>query len=332
MKKAIDISAYQTNVDYTKVKNDGIEMAILRVGYTGYGVGKSKNKDSMFETHYKGFKNVGIPVGVYWYSCAYTEEEAIIEANKVLEYVKGKQIELPIFIDVEDEHNINASGCARENQVTIGKEKLTKVVEAFCKEIEKNGYYVGIYASTYWLNTRLDMNILEKYDIWVAHWWVSKPTYNGKYGVWQYSSTGRVNGINGNVDLDYVYKDYPTLIKNNKLNHLDNNIIENTDTEITYEVVRGDTLSDIAMKFNTNYKLIAEYNHISNPNLIHVGQILKIPRVVSPKATYYIVRKGDTLSDIALRYNTNWKVIYEKNKETIGNNPDLIYPGQKLII
>ena len=132
MKKAIDISAYQTNVDYSKVKNDGIEMAILRVGYTGYGVGKSKNKDSMFETHYKGFKNVGIPVGVYWYSCAYTEEEAIVEANKVLEYIKGKQIELPIFIDVEDEHNINASGCARENQVTIGKEKLTKVVEAFC--------------------------------------------------------------------------------------------------------------------------------------------------------------------------------------------------------
>lgn len=332
MKKAIDISVYQPNVDYEKVKDDGIEMAILRVGYTGYGIEKSKNKDTMFETNYRGFKKVGIPIGVYWYSCAYTEEEAVIEAKKVLEYVKKKEIELPIFIDVEDEHNINATGCARENQATIGKERLTKVVEAFCKEIESNGYYVGIYANTYWLNTRLDMNILKKYDVWVAHWWVSKPSYSGGYGIWQYSSTGKVNGINGNVDLNYVYKDYPTIIRNNHLNHLGkvNNI--DTNTDIIYEVVKGDTLSSIAERFNTTYQMLAQYNNISNPDLIYVGQVIRIPENKNVSDIYYIVQSGDTLVDIASRYNTEWKIIYEKNKNIIGTDPNIIYPGQKLII
>ena len=275
MKKAIDISSYQIDVDYEKVKSSGIDMVILRAGYTGYGIEKSKNKDTMFETHYKGFTEVGIPIGVYWYSCAYSENEAIIEAKNVLKIIQNKKISLPVFIDVEDDHNINEPGCSRENQVTIGKQKLTSIVNAFCETIETAGEYVGIYASTYWLETMLNMNILNKYDVWVAHWWVSKPTYKGKYGMWQYSSTGKVRGINGNVDMDYVYKDYPTIIKENNLNNYQNN--------------------------NTN-------------------------------DLFYIVKSGDTLIGIASKFNKNWKEIYENNRNLIGDNPDLIIPGQKLKI
>ena len=176
------------------------------------------------------------------------------------------------------------------------------------------------------------MNILKKYDIWVAHWYVSKPTYNGEYGVWQYSSIGKVSGINGNVDLDYVYKDYPNLIKNKQLNHLDETIVEGAKNEIIYVVLKGDTLSCIAERFNTTYQLIAKYNNISNPNLIHIGQIIKIPINKNLNVTYYVVQRGDNLVNIAARYNTNWKTIYEKNKDIIGDDPNLIYPGQKLAI
>ncbi len=288
-RRAIDISSYQTNVDYNKVKNDGIEMVILRVGFTGYGVMKTKQKDKMFEKHYKGFKNVGIPIGVYWYSCAYTEKEAKEEAKKVLEYIKEKEIELPIFIDVEDNHDTTKIGNAKQNQYSLGKKQLTKVVNAFCKTIEESGYYVGIYASTYWLNTKLDMNVLKKYDIWVAHYNVNKPTYKGKYGVWQYTSKGKVNGINGNVDFDYIYKAYPDIIRKKGLNNITikgNNKVQDYNQvqsnykkqDIIYIVKKGDTLSGIAKKYNTTYQKLAEYNNISNPNLILINQIIKIPK------------------------------------------------------
>ena len=252
MKKAIDISYYQKNVDYKKVKESGIEMVILRAGFTGYGINKLKNKDKLFEEHYNGFKNVGIPIGVYWYSCAYTEEEAEEEALKVLEIVKNKEIELPIFIDVEDNHDITKSGLAKQNQYELSRNELTKVVARFCEIIEKNGYYVGIYASTHWLNKKLDMNILKRYDIWVAHYNVKKPTYNGTYGIWQYTSKGNVSGINGNVDLDYIYKAYPDIIRNKGLNNLSQKKYDknNSEENIYYKVQKGDNLTKIAKKYN----------------------------------------------------------------------------------
>ena len=284
MKKAIDISYYQKNVDYKKVKESGIEMIILRAGFTGYGITKSKNKDKLFEEHYQGFKSVGIPIGVYWYSCAYTEEEAEEEALKVLEIVKNKEIELPIFIDVEDNHDTTKSGLAKQNQYNLSRKELTKVVAKFCEIIEKNGYYVGIYASTYWLNKKLDMNILKRYDIWVAHWNVKKPTYTGDYGIWQYTSKGKINGINGYVDLDYVYKTYPDIIRNKGLNNLSK-----------------------------------EMNSISTNDCVE-------------KNIYYKVKKGDNLTKIAKKYNIDVKTLYHQNKDVIGNDPNKIYPGQKLIV
>lgn len=328
MKKAIDVSYYQANINYEEVKNAGIEMAILRVGFTGYGISKSKQKDKLFEKHYEGFKKAGIPVGVYWYSCAYTESEAREEAFKVLEYIENKKIELPIFIDVEDNHDVTKTGLAKLNQYHLSREELTKIVIAFCEVIEEHGYYVGIYASTHWLNRKLDMNVLKRYDIWIAHWNVEKPTYKGEYSIWQYSSKGKVNGISGNVDLDYVYKAYPDLIRERGLNHLDPISFEDINLkDKIYIVKKGDTLSCIAKKYNTTYQELANYNHISNPNFIVVGQKIKIPSVVS-----YVVKSGDTLTKIAMQYNMNVDLLYNQNKDVIGKNPNKIYPGQILKI
>ena len=204
----IDISKYQTNVDYQEIAKH-IDGVILRVGFTGWGALVSQ-KDPLFEKHYEGFRAAGVPIGVYWYSCASTEAKAIKEAELTLKYIKGKKIELPVWFDSEDTHH----------QKPLSKAALTKVADAFCRTIEKAGYYTGIYASTSWLNTELDMIQLSKYDVWVAHYGVQQPTYKRAYGMWQYTSDGSLKGYSGRLDMNKVYRDYPELIRKNKLNHL----------------------------------------------------------------------------------------------------------------
>lgn len=208
MYKVIDISTHQKNVDYQSVKNDGIEGVILRVGVTGYGYNKRKTKDALFETHYKGFKDVGLPIiGVYWYSCAYTEDEAITEANLSIEFLKGKDDIKWIWFDTEDNHNIYNPLYANTNQVRIGKRQLTNVAKTFLKQCQAKGYNSGIYASKSWLENQLIMSELNEFDVWLAQY-ASKPTYKGLFTIWQYSSQGKVKGVYGNTDMNWCYKDY----------------------------------------------------------------------------------------------------------------------------
>lgn len=326
--KFIDISTHQKNVNYQAVKDSGVQGVILRCGFTGYGAAKSKQKDNMFEEHYAGFRRVGIPVGVYWYSCAYTETEAREEARLTLEYIKNKNIQLPVYFDTEDTHNVNALGCATQNQRTIGKAQLSKVAKAYCEAIENAGYYVGIYASVSWLNNQLDMNYLKEYDVWVAQY-NSVCQYKGNYGMWQYSSKGAVNGINGNVDMNKCYKDYVTIIKNAGLNGQTATKEESeTNTpvepkksvdELANEVLEGKWGNGIERK----ERLTAagyNYNEVQN----RVNEIMH-----SNKETVYIVKKGDTLSGIAKKYNTTVDKLVKDNNI---KNRNLIYIGQKIVI
>ncbi len=197
-----DISVYQGDVNFSNLKT-AIDFAILRAGY-----GKvASQKDVRFESYYKGCKDNGIPCGVYWYSYAMNEDEARQEARACLEALKGKQFEFPIYYDVEE-----------NKQFSLGKEKVSAIIRAFLSEVEKAGYWVGLYSSTSVLNTYIAQDIRDRYAIWCAHWGVSKPTYGGQYGIWQYSEKGRLAGISGYVDLDECYFDYPTAIKHNGLN------------------------------------------------------------------------------------------------------------------
>lgn len=193
--KGIDVSYWNGNIDWTKVKAAGIQFAMLRGGYGTNG------KDSKFEQNYKGAKTVGVPMGVYHYSYAKTVEAAKQEAKFCLSYLKGKQFEYPIAFDIED-----------SSQRNLGKATITAITKAFCETVEKAGYYVAIYSNLDWLRNRLDLNILKSYDIWLAQW-ASKPTYSGSFGMWQYADNGKLNGISGNVDMNISYKDYATLIK-----------------------------------------------------------------------------------------------------------------------
>lgn len=218
--KGIDISEWQGNLsldDFQKIKASGIEFVIIRCGYTTYGKSKLKYIDDYFESNYNLCKKVGLPVGTYYYSCATTIEESTSEAEFVLKLIKDKQFEYPIVIDTEDNHDIRNDKYASTSQASIGKSKLTPIIANFCDILEKNNYYAAIYASTSWFRERLILSDLVMYDKWIAQW-SSSVNFEDKYGIWQYTSTGKVNGISGNVDLDYSYKNYPEIMKETGLN------------------------------------------------------------------------------------------------------------------
>lgn len=231
--KGIDVSEWQGNLtknNWLKVKNSGIQFVILRCGYTTYGKSKKKYVDRYFENNYKICKEIGLPIGVYYYSCATSETEAKEEANFVLSLIKNKKFEYPVVIDTEDNHNINKSTNSPVSQASIGKYKLTPLIKTFCEIIESKGYYVSIYASTYWFKNNLILEDLKLYDKWIAQW--SKTvSVSYKYGMWQYSSQGTVNGLSGNIDLDYAYLDYPEIMKKNGLNGFEIETISEPDKE-----------------------------------------------------------------------------------------------------
>ena len=287
--KVIDISKHQGSINFDEVKKENLYGIILRCGYTGYGSSKSKQKDEKFEEYYKECERLKIPVGVYWYSCASSVNEAKEEANLTLEYIKDKKIELPVFFDTEDEHH----------QRELSKSVLSNIVKTFCEEIENAGYYCGIYASTSWFNSELDMNYLNVYDVWVADY-RGYNGYNGNCGMWQYSSKGKINGINKNVDLNHCYKDYINIIKNNNLNNLNGKIeVPETVKPVpqTYVVKSGDCLWNIAKKFlgrGSRYTEIMSLNNLTS-DVIKPGQVLKI-NTTSTVVKNDNITIGDTVS------------------------------------
>lgn len=224
--KGIDVSEWQGKLsidDFKKIKENGVEFVIIRCGYTSYNKNKGKYADRYFENNYKLCKEIGLPIGTYYYSCATTIKEAQEEAYFVLSILKGKKFEYPIAFDTEDNHDINNINYVNVSQASIGKAKLTPIVKSFCDILQKNNYYSSIYASTSWFNNNLILSDLKSYDKWIAQWSKSV-SFGEKYGMWQYSSTGKIDGIGGNVDMNYSYKDYPSIMINKGLNGYMNEI------------------------------------------------------------------------------------------------------------
>ena len=202
--KGIDVSHHNGVVDWDKVKAAGIQFAILRCGY---GRKSIKQIDKQFERNYRECKRVGMPVGVYHYSYAKTAEDARLEADFMLELIAGKQFEYPVIFDIED-----------KTQQALGKKVLTEITVAFCEKIEAAGYYTAVYSNVDWFINKLDQSQLEAYDKWLAHW-VTSPRWGNEFGgLWQYSDSGKVDGIDTAVDMNISYRDYPSIIKNAGLN------------------------------------------------------------------------------------------------------------------
>ena len=210
MLKGIDVSEFNGVIDWAAVKASGrVDFAIIRSGLGWTDGDLALRRDKQFEANIKGCEANGIPYGIYHYSYCLKPENARKEAQYVVRLLKdaGAKPLYPIWLDLED----NA-------QIPLGKTALTGLAADWLDEIEKAGYYTGIYSYRAFLEQYLDMDKLSSYDIWIAEVEVEKPKYSGDYGIWQYSWNGAVKGISGAVDLDYVYRDYPEIIKAKGLN------------------------------------------------------------------------------------------------------------------
>lgn len=195
-KNGIDVSSHQGNIDWASVKAAGINFAIIRVGYRGSQTG-ALVEDSCFKKNIQGATANGINVGVYFFTQATTEAEAVEEASMALTLCSGYNLSYPIFVDTE-----NGSGAARANGLDKGSR--TACVAAFCKTIANGGRKAGVYASKSWYNNKIDASAFSNYFIWVAQY-NTTCNYKGKYNMWQYSSKGSVPGIKGNVDVNIAY-------------------------------------------------------------------------------------------------------------------------------
>ena len=195
-KTGIDVSSWQGEIDWERVRDAGVEYAILRAGYRGSVTG-ALVVDSRFEENLRGAMLAQVPVGIYFFTQATNEVEAVEEASMVLALVKNFKIKYPIFLDTE-----GAGGNGRADGLSV--ESRTLVCEAFCRTIENAGYRAGVYASKNWLEKNLQVNSLSAYVIWLAEY-REVPKYEGYYEMWQYTSKGVIDGIEGNVDLDISY-------------------------------------------------------------------------------------------------------------------------------
>ena len=193
----IDVSKWNGNIDWNAVKNSGVSYVIIRCGYRGSSAG-ALIVDSKFKENIKGATAAGLKVGVYFFTQAIDKNEALEEASMVLELIKDYKISYPVFLDVEP-------GGGRADSLNVATR--TEICKTFCETIKQYGYTPGIYANKTWLETKLDMNVLNAYKVWLAQY-ASEPTYQGRYDMWQYKDTGKIGGITGSVDLNQSYLGY----------------------------------------------------------------------------------------------------------------------------
>ncbi|MDD2294733.1 MAG: glycoside hydrolase family 25 protein [Eubacteriales bacterium] len=198
--KGIDISRYQKTVDWEKAAADGVEYAIIRLGYRGYDKG-GLVMDELYEENVRGALDNGVAVGVYFVTQAISVEEAIEEAEFVLENIKDYDITWPVVLDLEDPASLTA------RTVGLTKQEQTDITVAFCETVREAGYTPMLYCNIRWYMEELDLTRLTEYDKWFAQYF-NRPFFPYEYQMWQYTNNGRVDGITGPVDLNLSFVDY----------------------------------------------------------------------------------------------------------------------------
>lgn len=206
-KLGIDVSKWNQEIDWEAVKEAGIEFAIIRCGYRGASTG-ALVIDPRYEENIRGAIEAGIPVGVYFFTQALDEVEAVEEASMVIRLIEDYDVDYPVFLDSE-----STGGRGRADG--LDSEERTRAHRAFLQTIEAAGYETGVYASRNWLNDKIDMTRLSDYRVWLAEY-ADVPTYDQYYHMWQYTSKGTVDGISTNVDLNLCYMNIDTSINHSK--------------------------------------------------------------------------------------------------------------------
>ena len=280
MYKGIDVSKWQGHIDWPRVK---VDFAIIRAGI-------STSKDVRFEDNYAGATAAGIPVGVYWYLRAMTVEAAHREAAACIKAISGKKLSYPVYADIEE-----------TAQLKLGRDKLSAIASAFLEDVEAAGYFVGLYSSKSHLETCFTAEIRERYAVWVAHYGVGKTTYTGRYGMWQYTDKGKVDGITGAVDLDICYEDYPAIIGGAAPAPAP---AMKSVADLAAEVLAGMWGNGAERRERLT---AAGYDYTAVQAEVNRRVASQTPRV-------HIVRQGDTLSTLARKYGTTVGEIVAKNR------------------
>ena len=309
----IDVSEHQGNINWKKVRSAGVSGAMIR---TGYGVSSPNQVDKQFYNNLSGCKIVGMPYGFYHYSYAMDVAGTEQEADFCLELIAGTAPQYPVAFDMEE-----------NTQAALGKAVCTDMAIAFCNKIRAAGYTPMLYTNLNWATNYIDMTRIDAagIDVWMAQYNI-QCDYKGAHTMWQYSSKAVIDGITANTaDMNWCYKDYTNgsaFIPTPKPKP----------SYDTYTVMAGDTLSDIAAKFGTTYQELAAINGIEDPNMIHVGQIIKLKghEISTPQGgTTYTVQAGDTLSGIAAKYGTTYQELAVLNGIS---DPNIIHVGQVLLV
>lgn len=202
----IDISYHQQNINWEELKSSNVEFIMLRCGYRGYTEG-GLVKDEKFDEYAKAAVDAGFPIGVYFFTQALTEEEAIEEADFVLEAIESYPISYPVVLDTE----YVSDSKARTNQVEMTPQERSSIAIAFCERIKENGYYPMVYASENWLRRSLDADMLQAYEIWAPQY-LDTNDFMYDFTIWQYSDAGTVPGIKEQVDLNISLVDYASFV------------------------------------------------------------------------------------------------------------------------
>ncbi len=310
----IDVSYYQGDIDWEEAKKH-IDFAILRVGY---GQDMTSQDDKLYKRNADECTRLGIPFGVYIYSYATTEQEAIGEARHTIRLIKDYKLAYPVYYDLED-----------PKVGRLSNEQIEKVSKAFADEMVKNNYYVGFYASLYWWKTKLTGIFFERYTKWIAQY-NDTLNYTGNYGMWQYTDKGFVAGVNEPVDMNYCYVDFPAEIKGLGMNGFGQN--EGSNTPVTgkaYNVGDHVTFDHVYISSDSSIPLIPYMNHgtitriepdARNPYLIGNGlgwvndkSITGTMRFLS-NPTYRGTSLVDALAQIGVNTSfANRKKLAEKN-------------------
>ena len=347
--KGIDVSEFQGNIDWNKVKSNGVEFAILKLGNI-YDY-DANYKDSKFDTNYKNAKAKGIKVGVYIYNYCNTVDTLKKGLEWAIKKLNGKKLDLPIYLDMEDKDIQGES-----------KASLTEQCNEFAKYVESKGYQAGVYANVNWLKNELNPNDFDKkISVWVAQYY-KECQYTGKYDIWQYASDGSVSGISGNCDMNYLYNE--DIIKESETDTSDKKTIDELAEEVIdgkwgdgedrktklekagydYDAVQG-RVNEI-LKEKDNKKSITEVakdvingkygngeerkKKLEAEGYDYDQVQAKVNQLLGANVTKtYTVKSGDTLSGIASKYKTTVAKLVKDNNI---KNANLIYPGQKIVI
>ena len=325
--KLIDVSTWNGNIDWNKVYKSGVRYAMIR---SSFGIENPNQIDNKFVRNIENAIKVGIKCGIYHYSYARSVAEAKKEADFCLKTIKNYKIDLPVAFDIED-----------SSQTHLGKDTLTSIVIAFCDRIKSAGYRPMLYCNPNWLCNYLHKDkLINKYDIWLANWGVSAPSYN--CAIWQYSESGSVPGVSGSVDMNWIFKDYTStkpattkpVTKPSNVKKTDYSVKVTAQAGLNVRKGAGTNYSIItALKCGTVVtvsKVSGNWGYVGKYGgwicLDYTAKVGTTSTVKSDKV-YYTVKSGDTLSYIAYRYNTTVDKLVSLNNI---KNRDLIYVGQKI--